>query len=343
MIWLPVALHPPRFRAPESDRPPSPKKHAPDMNKSVLIALAVAVIVPAVIRADAPAVAAPQDSASGGLRFSIAVTKFENHANYSSSEFSLSDTWGAILTDSLQRSGHFIVLGEADMRDAAMKEQDFAKSGRVAGGDKAPTTGNMTPAQLLIKGEITNFQTTSGGHQGIGIGGFHVGVGGDTAEINAMVYVVDSTTGQVVASKKVIGTAKSSGFTTSFSDRNWGADLGGFKKTNVGSAVEQAIDEAVAFIVTQIPSLHWSGNVILVKVPQVYINRGSREGVAVGQVFKVGSSEVLRDPATGETLDVAFTEKGRVRVDTVKEKIAICSILAGDGFAPGMSVAPITP
>jgi curli biogenesis system outer membrane secretion channel CsgG len=311
------------------------------MKKTALLAFVVSSLLAAPVRADAPTTA-QADAASGGLRFSIAVTKFENHANYSG-RFQLSDTWGAMLTDTLQQSGHFIVLGEADMRDAAMKEQDFAKSGRVAGGDKAPATGFMTPAQLLIKGEITNFQTTSGQHGGIALHGFNIGVGGDTAEINAVIYVVDSTTGQVVASKKVIGTAKSSGLTVGFSDRDWSGDMGGFKKTNVGTAVEQAIDQAVAFIITQIPSLHWSGNVILVKGTQVYINRGSREGVAVGQVFKVGSSEVLRDPATGETLDVAFTEKGQVKVLSVKEKVAICSVLSGDGLANGMSVTPLTP
>jgi curli biogenesis system outer membrane secretion channel CsgG len=301
----------------------------------------VALLASAPVFADGPA--APADAAAGGLRFSIAVSKFENHAGYNSNSFNLSDTWGAILTDSLTRSGHFIVLGEADMRQAAMAEQDFAKSGRVAGGDKAPTTGNMTPAQLLVKGEITNFQTTGGHHGGIGFGGISVGVGGDEAEINAVIYVVDSTTGQVVATKKVIGKAKSSGLSLGFTERNWSGDLGGFKKTNVGTAMEQAIDDAVAFIVTQIPSLHWSGNVILVKGNQVYINRGSREGVAVGQEFKVGSSEVLRDPNTGETLDVAFTEKGHIKVDVVKEKIAICTITSGDGMASGMAVAPLTP
>ncbi|HMD60110.1 MAG TPA: CsgG/HfaB family protein [Opitutaceae bacterium] len=310
------------------------------MKKIALLALLASSALPAVASADAPA--APADAAAGGLRFSIAVSKFENRANYSG-RFALADTWGAMLTDSLQQSGHFIVLGEADMRDAAMREQDLAKSGRVAGGDKAPPTGFMTPAQLLVKGEITNFQTTSGQHGGLAIRGFNIGVGGDTAEINAVIYVVDSTTGQIVASKKVIGTAKSSALSVGFVDRDWGGDLGGFKKTNVGTAVEQAIDQAVAFIVTQIPNLHWSGNVVLVKGSQVYINRGSREGVAVGQVFKVGTSEVLRDPATGETLDVAFTEKGQVKVVSVKEKIAICSVVSGDGLANGMSVAPVSP
>jgi len=313
------------------------------MKKTVLIALVASLVLPALARADAPAApAAPADAATGGLRFSIAVTKFENHANYNG-RFQLADTWGAMLTDSLQQSGHFIVLGEADMRGAAMQEQDLAKSGRVAGGDKAPATGYMTPAQLLVKGEITNFQTTSGQHGGIGIRGFNIGVGGDTAEINAVIYIVDSTTGQVVASKKVIGTAKSSALSVGFSDRDWGGDIGGFKKTNVGTAVEQAIDQAVAFLVAQIPSLHWSGNVILVKGPQVYINRGSREGVAVGEVFKVGSSEVLRDPAMGFSQDAASTEKGQIKVASVKEKIAICSVLSGEGLANGMSVAPLTP
>jgi hypothetical protein len=35
----------------------------------------------------------------------------------------------------------------------------------------------------------------------------------------------------------------------------------------------------------------------------VYINRGTREGVSVGQTFDVGKSEILRDPDTGEVLD----------------------------------------
>jgi curli biogenesis system outer membrane secretion channel CsgG len=307
------------------------------MNKFALLALMILLAPAADVRADdaaAPAV--------GGLRFSIAVTKFENHANYSG-PFQLSDTWGAMLTDSLQQSGHFIVLGEADMRDAAMKEQDFAASGRTAGGDKAPATGFMTPAQLLIKGEITNFQTTSGQGGGLAFGGIRVGGGGDTAEINTVVYVVDSTTGQVVASKKVIGTAKSSALSVGFTGRDWSGDMSNFKKTNVGTAMEKAIDDAVAFIVTQIPNLHWSGDVILVNGPHVYVNRGSREGVSVGQVFKVGSSEVLRDPATGETLDVAFTEKGQIRAETVKEKISICSVISGGPLDKGMSVAPATP
>ncbi len=278
-------------------------------------------------------------ASAGGLRYTIGVTKFENHSGFSG-EFALSDTWGSILTDSLQQTGRFIVLGEADMRGAAMAEQDFAKTGRTAGGDKTPVTGQMSPAQLLVKGEITHFQaSTQGGGGGIGIKGFHIGAGGDQAEINVVIYVVDSTTGQVVASKRVVGVAKNSALSVGFTNRDWGADLGGFKKTNVGKAVEAAIDQAVAFISGQVQNTPWTASVILVKGNQVWINRGTREGVSVGQTFKVGATEVLRDPATGETLDTSMTVKGEIKVDSVREKVAICSITSGAGIDRGMGVS----
>ena len=278
--------------------------------------------------------------AKGGLRYTITVTKFENHANYSG-QFALSDTFGAVMTDSLQNTGRFIVIAENDMRQAAMGEQDFAASGRAAGGDKAPVMGNMTPAQLLVKGEITNFTDgTEGGGGGFGFGGVRIGAKSSTAEINAVIYIVDSTTGQVKASKKVVGQVKSSGLSVGLSNHGFNGDIGAFKKTNVGKAMEAAIDEAVAFCIEQLETLPWTGNVILVKGNQVYFNRGSREGVAPGQIFKVGTAEVLRDPGTGEVLDNSFTEKAEIHVDSVKEKVAICSVVSGTGIERGMSVAP---
>jgi curli biogenesis system outer membrane secretion channel CsgG len=302
---------------------------------AVLASVAALCLLPA--RAE-NSTAAP---AKGGLRYTITVTKFENRAGYSG-QFALSDTFGAVLTDTLQNTGRFIVIAEADMRNAAMAEQDFATSGRTAGGDKAPVKGNLTPAQLLVKGEITNFQDgTAGGGGGIGFAGIRVGASGGVAEINAVIYLVDSTTGQVKASKKVVGQVKSSGLNVGLSRGGFDGDIGGFKKTNVGKAMDAAINEAVTFCMAQLESLPWTGNVILVKGKQVYFNRGSREGVSVGQVFKVGSSEVLRDPGTGEVLDHSFTEKGQICVESVKEKISICTLTSGDGVEQGMSVSPM--
>ena len=88
-------------------------------------------------------------AAQGNLRYSIMVNKFENKANWAG-RWNLGDAWGEILTDQLFQSGRFIVLGEADMRGAALAEQDLAATVRVAFGKKAPKMGRMTGALLLV-------------------------------------------------------------------------------------------------------------------------------------------------------------------------------------------------
>ena len=297
------------------------------MKKWIVLIISLSLLIPALVFAE------------GNLRHSIMVSKFENRSNWSG-QWKLGDTFGALLTDSLQQTEKFVVIAEQDMRMESIAEQDFNASGRTAGGKKTAKIGHMTPAQLLVKGEITHFQhSTSGGTGGLTIKGFRLGGGKDEAEINAVIYVVDSTTGQVVSSKKVVGKASKRSLKVGFSDRNWGADLGGFKKTNVGKAVEAAIDEAVQFISEQAEEIPWEGTIVLVKKGKVYINRGEREGVTTGQSFVVGSVEELRDPDTGELLDVSMETSGKIVVETVKEKISIASITEGEGkIEKGMTV-----
>jgi curli biogenesis system outer membrane secretion channel CsgG len=277
-------------------------------------------------------------AAEGGLRYSITVSKFENRSNWSG-QWHLGDAWGAVFTDSLNQTGKFIVLGEKDMRMEALGEQDFAASGRAAGGGKAVAKGQMTPAQLLVKGEITHFaDKTEGGGGGIGVGGFRIGGGASVAEINVVVYIVDSTTGQVMASKKCYGKASDTGLSLGLSKGGFSGDIGGFKKTNAGKAMEQACDEAVSFMVSKLQDIPWTGNVILVKGDSVYINRGTREGVAVGQSFDVGKLVILRDPSTGELLDQSLEKAGSIQVVTAREKVSICKVTKGGSIATGMSV-----
>jgi curli biogenesis system outer membrane secretion channel CsgG len=278
-------------------------------------------------------------AAEGGLRYSISVAKFENRSNWSG-HWNLGDAWGAVLTDALNQTGKFIVLGEKDMRGEAMQEQDFAASSRAAGGGKKVVTGQMTPAQLLIKGDITHFSdTTSSEAGGFSFKGISIGGGKSESEINVVMYIVDSSTGQVMASKKCYGKVSKTGLKLGLSKGGFSGDIGGFKKTNAGKAMEMAVDEGVAFLTSKLESIPWTGTVILAKKNSVYINRGTREGVSVGQTFDVGKSEVLRDPDTGEVLDQSLEKVGTVRVVKVKQKISICKIVSGKGITKGMTAA----
>ncbi len=283
-----------------------------------------------VLLAFLPALALAQ---SGGLRYSITVSKFDNKAGWHG-QWEIGDAWGTIMTDLLNQTGKFIVLGEKGMRQEAMGEQDFAASGRVAGGAKAPVTGQMTPAQLLVKGAITHVQdTTAGGHGGVNVGGFRIGGAGGKGEVNATIYVVDSTTGQVLASKSVVGESTRKGLDVGYSGAGWGANAGGYQKDNVGKAVTAACKEAVDFLVQQLPKIPWTGTVAQVAGDKVYVNRGSREGVNAGQVFVVGEANVVRDPDTGEVLDQSVKEIARLQVSQVKEKLSICTITSGNASA----------
>jgi curli biogenesis system outer membrane secretion channel CsgG len=283
--------------------------------------------------------------AKGNLRYSITVSKFENRAGWSG-QWDLGDAWGAVLTDALQGSGRFIVLGEKDMRNEALAEQDMVDTGRMAGGKKAPPKGQMTPAQLLVKGEITHVQaSTSGGEGGLSFRGIHVGGSGDKAEINVTIYVVDSRTGQVKASQKVVGKAGRRGVNVGYYGSALGGltgDMAGFKKDNVGKATEDAVSQAVEFLVKQLDTIPWEGSVALVKGDKIVINRGSREGVSVGQEFAVGEVEEVTDQDTGEVLDRSVNKVGTIKVAEVKEKIANCTVVSGgDKIQKGMSVQPL--
>jgi len=276
-----------------------------------------------------------------GLRYSITVAKFENQSNWRG-QWDLGTAWGSVLTDSLTQTNRFIVLGEKDMRKEAMEEQDFAASGRTAGEGKKVATGQMTPSQLLVKGVITHFADETGElGGGIGFGGIKLGGTTSTSEINVVLYIIDSSTGQVMASKKCYGKVSKNGLGIGIDKSGWSGNLGGFKKTNAGKAIEQAVDDGVKFMIDRLSSIPWTGTVVMVNGAKVYINRGEREGVSVGQQFKVGEATTIRDPDTGEVLDETVESVGNIEAIQVKEKLTICKIISGSGIEKGMGVRPV--
>ncbi|MBU0946325.1 MAG: CsgG/HfaB family protein [Proteobacteria bacterium] len=279
---------------------------------------------------------------SGNLRYSITVTKFANEAGWQG-KWSVGDGMQTAMTNLLHESGWFIVLGDGEMRQAAMDEQDFAASGRTTQGKKTSKIGRMTPAQLLVRGSITHVQDDTGsGGGGLSFQGFSIGGSAGKAEMNVTIYLVDSETGQVKASTDVIGTSGKKGFTVGYHGGalgGLGGDLGGQMKDNVGKAMEDAVGQAVIFLIQQLEGIPWEGSVVMVKDGKVIINRGSREGVSEGRQFKVGSVEELVDPDTGEVLDSEMTQVGTIKVAKTKEKISYCTPISGaEGIQKGMTV-----
>ena len=281
----------------------------------------------------------------GNLRYTIMVRSFENKSNWHG-QWNLGNGFTEILTDVLQQSGWFIVIGDKEMRSEAMAEQDLALTGRTAVGKKTPKVGRLTPAQLLVKGVITHAQhDTTGGGGGLSFKGIRLGGSGGKAEINMTIYIVNSETGQVMASKSIVGKSGRKGVSLGYHGSGLGGLRGGgkgYKKDNMGKACENAVGQAVLFLIDQLEDIPWEGSVALVKFDgTILINRGTREGVQVGNKFDVGSVQEIVDDDTGEVLDREMSKVGILEVTRVKEKVSYCkAIEGGENIEKGMTIYP---
>lgn len=267
-----------------------------------------------------------------GVKHALGVINFDNEAGFVS-EWNLGDNLGLMLESSLYDTGRFVIVERAEL-GAVLAEQDLQNSNRSAQASQVASTGQVRSAKYLATGAITEASyNTSGDSGGLRIKGFNIGAKSDKASVVAVVKIIDSTSGEVVASKRIRGEAGKSGLSLGYSDRGFGTQLGGFTKTPLGEAAQDVIDQATQFIALEMEDYDLEGNVVMVSGGgQVIINRGSNYGVGPGQVFVVREEgEVLIDPSSGEILDM---EEGKVtatiKVAKVSEKVAYCDLVDGE-------------
>jgi len=266
--------------------------------------------------------------ALAGAKKVVAVSNFENKTSYSG-QWSLDNGMADQLTDALIQSGEFVVLERQTLSDV-MDEQDLAQSGRMMK-SKSARTGKLTSSQILVKGTVTEFQAKSeGSSSGISMFGLSLGGSSGNAHVGIIIRLIDTTTGQVLDSKRVEGKAESGGF-------EFGLDLGivdfgtdSFQNTPMGKATQMAIDEAVEFISAKLRGIPFKGRIIQVKNEDIYLSAGKRNGSSVGDTFTVFSvGEELIDPDTGEILGSEEEELGTVKIYEVKEKYSKAKIGSG--------------
>jgi curli biogenesis system outer membrane secretion channel CsgG len=271
-----------------------------------------------------------QNAEAAGLKKIVAVSRFENKTAWKG-QVLLDDGMADQLTDALMKGGEFTVLERQTLGDV-MAEQDFAASGRTAQSQSAQT-GKLLSAQILVKGTITEFENAStGSDSGVGFGGFKIGSKREEAHVGLIVRLIDSTTGEVIASERVEGKATAGGM-------KFGMDVGGvqfgtagFAKTPLGKATQIAIDNAVVLISNKLRGVPFQARIIKASGDEVYIGAGAKTGVSDGDTFTVYSvGEDLIDPVTGEKLGSEEEAKGTVRVTKVEDK-----------FCKAKSDAPLT-
>ncbi|MFN3467134.1 MAG: CsgG/HfaB family protein, partial [Candidatus Brocadiales bacterium] len=283
--------------------------------------------------------------APSALKKTIAVADFENKSGYVGVDAHLIGSGMADqLTDALVQSGRFIVLDRSMLR-AIFAEQDLARSGRATqvmegGGQdlvKAARTGEISRAQILVKGSVTEFDPgKEATGQTMGLYGVALGSSRRVAHVAVIIYLMDTATGQVLDSQRVEGTAESggSGVSITWGGMSWGQEA--FKQTPMGKAIQMAIDRAIERISGRLIKESWHGRVAKVKKGgRVFINSGSRSGIQLGMEFDVCTSEEMVDPESGINLGMSLEPVCRVKVARVADNFADCMII--NGYEPSVN------
>lgn len=249
-----------------------------------------------------------------------------------------------MLVKRIAQDGKYTVVERRKVANI-IKEQDFAASNRVKKGTGA-RIGQIRGADLTLMGDIVVFGRDDrrvGGAAGAIVGGAGGAAGGYKQTNKAVVVldyrIVDTETSEVVASGEARGESKrtSSGFGAAMFAG--GVLAGGginmtssnFGETIIGEATMDAVDKLAVDINqrglnggAESRELDLDAKVADVSGNSVTINAGTAAGLKPGQTFTVyHKGKEIKDPTTGEVLDVQTTPLGQLTITVVRDRISM--------------------
>lgn len=169
-----------------------------------------------------------------------------------------------LIVDELVNDGSYRII-ERKRLDALLAEQNFSNSDR-AEPDAATVSkmGKMLGVKYLMVGSLTKFGTENkkvgiggGGWGGGGLGIGRIGTSKGKANVAVTMRIIDTSTGEILASAKGEGTSSRSGLLLGGGGGGWGGGGGGeismgssdFRETILGEATDKAVKDLVAKLV----------------------------------------------------------------------------------------------
>lgn len=168
-----------------------------------------------------------------------------------------------LIVDELVNDGSYRVI-ERKRLDAILAEQNFSNSDRAdPDAAKVAKLGKALGVKYLVVGSITKFGTENKDTKigGAGFGGGKLGIGGvgkssGKATVAITARIIDTSTGEIMASAKGEGTSKRGGFSVSggaFGGVGGAGDISmgssDFRETVLGEATEAAVKQTVEKLV----------------------------------------------------------------------------------------------
>ncbi len=214
----------------------------------------------------------------------------------------------------LRATRKFRVLSrDKAMLGAVMEEQDFAKS-RATLGDAA-AAGKLRNAHYIIQPVVQDFVMGRSCRKIPVLEGKYKCR--DSGRIRVTAQMLDTESGQIMTTF----TLESRFATGSWNQSGRG---GGPAKKRFVTMVQQLGAQLADQVIAQVYPM----KVVKRSGSQVILNRGQDGGLKPGQVLKVYTAgEELIDPDTGQSLGVAETYAGKVKVTRVLPKVTYATIV----------------
>jgi curli biogenesis system outer membrane secretion channel CsgG len=245
----------------------------------------------------------------------------------------------ALLVNALLKDGRFVVVERMAMADV-QTEQALGQGGAVVA-ETAAQAGHFLGASAIIKGTVTKFEPAArGGSLGVGgipfLGGGGLGLNSTTSVVEISLRLIDTTTSQIIYTGTATGSASARALQVQGTTHGYDWNSGGFMKTPLGEALQDAIQKSVDKIAAGMARVPWSASVIESSGTSVYITAGADQGIEPGMTLRVyHKNRELTDPTTGAVLDVMMDPVGTIQIATVRDKISIATITEGNPPARG--------
>jgi curli biogenesis system outer membrane secretion channel CsgG len=251
----------------------------------------------------------------------------------------------ALMTKRLAEENKYRIV-ERKRLGQVMAEQDLGASNRVKQGTNAKI-GRIQGADAILMGTIVVFGNDSrtrnvnagalGGRFGGYLGSANVKVGSDKAVVVISYRLVDAESSEVIATGEARG--ESSRRSTGVGLAGYGAGIGGaggvdmtarnFQETVIGEATVDCINQLAAIANSKEQRVAMRNTDVEARIAEIagnkiYLAAGSNEGVQKCDRFEISRViKEIKDPSTGEVLDLQTERVGELLVTEVRDKISI--------------------
>ncbi len=252
----------------------------------------------------------------------------------------------ALLTKRLAEDGKYRIVERKNIQKV-LSEQDFGASNRVKQGTNAKI-GRVQGADAILMGTITvfgqdtrknnvNTGAVTNGRLGGVLGSVNVGNRTDKAIVEISYRLIDAESSEVIAVGEARGESrrKSNGFgVAGFGNGNGGAvganmTSANFQETIIGEATVDCINRLAAIANSKDQRVATRAAEVETKIAEIagnkiYLAAGGNDGVQNCDRFEISRViKEIKDPSTGEVLDLQTERVGELMVVEVRDKISI--------------------